>query len=208
MLGRRGWCWPVCALQLLILFSVPVIAAESVPSPVIAVVDFQRIARESSAGKIVRSRVDEQHAAFQDEIKSLQVDLEKIRAILLDQKSTTATSEITEKRKEFEAKSNDLQRLVQLRKRQLDQMYVEGMRRVESELVEVLKEIAADRGVNLILNAARGQGIVLYADNSIIITDEARKRLDRRLPTLVLNPPDEAETIPQGMVRPIPKTKE
>lgn len=198
-----------CAMYFLMLFAVhPGFASETMPAPVIAIVDFQRIARESSAGRIVRTRVDEQHAAFQAEIKSLQADLETIRELMREQKSSTPQTAIAEKRKEFERKSTELQRLVQVRKRQLDQMYVDGMRKVEVELVEVLREIAAERGVNLILNAARGQGIVLYADNSVIITGEARKRLDQRLPTLILNPPSETESTPTETTPPSVKTKE
>ena len=68
-------------------------------------------------------------------------------------------------------------------------MYIEGFRRVEIEMAKVIQEIASDFGIDIILNAARGQGIVLYANQSTMITDEVTRRLDVRLPTVRIAPP-------------------
>src|SRR3546814_3680013 len=57
---------------------------------------------------------------------------------------------------------------------------------VEQALVAILKEIAKERGINMIINASRGQGVVLFADNSLVITDVAREKLDKRLPAVPL----------------------
>ena len=74
-------------------------------------------------------------------------------------------------------------------KQQIDKMYLEGVRRVEIEMARVIQEIASDFGIDIILNAARGQGIVLYANQSTMITDEITRRLDVRLPTVRIAPP-------------------
>ncbi len=174
-------------------WSVGPASAQQMPAPVIAVIDFQRVARESAAGKIVRALVDKQHAAYQAEIKKVQQELEKTRRELTQQQAVLAPEVFSQKRKEYQSRAEELQRMVQIRKRQLDQMFVQGMRQIELALVEVLKEMAKERKINMILNAARGQGIVLFADNSIVITDEARRRLDKRLPSLTLAPPEPAK---------------
>ncbi|MDP6388501.1 MAG: OmpH family outer membrane protein [Alphaproteobacteria bacterium] len=160
------------------------------PKPIIAVIDFQRVARESAAGKNVRIQVDKQHAAFQIEIKAMQAGLEKARKDLTDQQTVLAPEALNQKRKEYQTRAEEMQRTVQVRKRQLDQIFVDGMRQIELALVEVLKELANERKINMIINAARGQGVVLFADNDIVITEEARSRLDKRLPSLTLIPPE------------------
>src|SRR3546814_11945449 len=95
-----------------------------------------------------------------------------------------------EKREKFQKRAEELQRVVQLRKHQLDEMFSQGMRQVEQALVAILKEIAKERGINMIINASRGQGVVLFADNSLVITDVAREKLDKRLPAVPLTAPE------------------
>ena len=42
--------------------------------PLIAIVDFQKVTRESKAGISIREQVNKQHAFFQEEINRLQTD--------------------------------------------------------------------------------------------------------------------------------------
>jgi len=161
---------------------------------VVAIIDFQRVTRESNAGNSVRKQVAEQHAIFQSEIKTLQNELDDERKNLQNRQNSATPEVLSNLHKSYQLKEAELQKLVQARKQQLDQMFVDGMRKVEIELAEVVKSIAAVRGIDMIVNAARGQGVVLYADQTTVITDEARKALDQRLPSLVLLPPAANET--------------
>jgi Skp family chaperone for outer membrane proteins len=164
----------------------PAPTVRAMPNPVVAVIDFQHVVKESAAGKSVRNQVDERQAAFQAEIKPLQQELETIRAELGNRVSGIGEAEYATKRNEIRERVNELQRIIQERKRELDDMFNDGMRQVDLALVEVLKELAQERGINLILNAGRGRGLVLFAENQIVITDEALKRLDSRLPKVEL----------------------
>lgn len=168
----------------------PVPSVQAMPSPVVAVIDFQHVVKESAAGKSVRSQVDVRQTAFQAEIKPLQQELESIRAELGNRVPGIGEAEYTAKRKAIRERVNELQRIIQERKRELDDMFNNGMRQVDLALVEVLKELAEERGINLILNAGRGRGLVLFAENQIVITDEALKRLDARLPKVELTKPN------------------
>jgi Skp family chaperone for outer membrane proteins len=154
------------------------------------VIDFQHVVKESAAGKSVRSQVDTRQAAFQAEIKPLQQELESIRADLGNRMAGIAEEEYATKRKAIRERVNELQRIIQERKRELDDLFNNGMRQVDLALVEVLKELAEERGINLILNAGRGRGLVLFAENQIVITDEALQRLDARLPKVELTKPE------------------
>jgi Skp family chaperone for outer membrane proteins len=164
----------------------PAPAVRVMPSPVVAVIDFQHVVKESAAGKSVRSQVDEHQAAFQAEIKPLQHELETIRAELGNRVSGIGEAEYATKRNEIRERVNELQRIIQERKRELDDMFNDGMRQVDLALVEVLKQLAQERGINLILNAGRGRGLVLFAENQIVITEEALERLNARLPKVEL----------------------
>jgi len=162
----------------------------AMPNTIVAVIDFQNIVKESAAGKSVRSQVDQRQTAFQAEVKPLQQELESIRAELGNRVPGIGEAEYATKRKAIRERVNELQRIIQVRKRELDDMFNNGMRQVDLALVEVLKELAEERGINLILNAGRGRGLVLFAENQIVITDEALRRLDARLPKVELTKPE------------------
>jgi len=170
-------------------FGVEAKSPETRTPPIIAVVDFQYITQNSLAGKAVREQVNAQHKIFQNEISKLQSELEAERQELRKLQEADASDQLIERRRLFQVKAEELQTLVQKRKQQLDQIYIEGLRRVEIEMATVIREIADEFGIDLIMNAARGQGIVLFAKQSTMITDEVTKRLDLRLPTVNIDPP-------------------
>ena len=68
-------------------------------------------------------------------------------------------------------------------------MYVNGMRQIESELARILKDIAVERGIDVILNTTRGKGVVIFAKPQTLISEEAKSRLDERLPDILLPVP-------------------
>lgn len=160
--------------------------AKPMPTPVVAVIDFQYVVKESAAGKSVRAQIDLRQQEFQAEIRPIQQELEKIQAEFGNRLPGAGDAEFTAKRKAMRERVNELQRLIQERKRELDDMFNNGMHQVDLALVAVLKELADERGINLILNAGRGRGLVLFAENQIVITDEALRLLDARLPKVVL----------------------
>lgn len=164
------------------------------PTPVIGVLDFQFVVKESAAGKSVRSQIDERQQQFQAEIKPIQQELESVREEFSAREPGArepgaGDTEYAAKRKAVRDRVNELQRIIQERKRELDDMFNSGMHQVDLALIAVLKELAEERGINLILNAGRGRGLVLFAENQIVITDEALRRLDARLPKVELTKP-------------------
>src|SRR3546814_8419139 len=114
--------------------------------------DFELVTSETAAGKKVRAQIDKQYAAYQAEIKKVQDELETARAELAEQQSILPPEMMKEKREKFQKRAEELQRVVQLRKHQLDEMFSQGMRQVEQALVAILKEIAKERGINMIIN--------------------------------------------------------
>ena len=159
------------------------------PTPVVAVIDFQYVVKESAAGKSVRSQIDARQQQVQAEIKPIQQELESVRAEFGGREPGAVDEEFAAKRKAIRDRVNELQGIIQERKRELDAMFNSGMHEVDLALVAVLKELAEERGINLILNAGRGRGLVLFAENQIVITDEALRRLDARLPKVELTKP-------------------
>lgn len=169
-------------------------AAEKMQAPVVAIIDFQKITRDSKAGVVIRKKIADQHAVYQAEIQRMQSELEIERQSIQEEQKKLSRKKFDQLSKLYRGKAGNLQKLVDERKQHLDQMYVNGMRTIESELIGVIKNIASERGIDLIMNAARGQGIVIYANPEIVITEEAQLRLNKRLPEVSLTPPPKTGT--------------
>ncbi len=160
---------------------------------VIAIVDFQQVTRESRAGASIRRQVNKQRAIYQKEIKHLQDELKAERQYLQEIKKEHSPKNFKKRSGGYQRKAENLQKLVNERKRQLDQMYVNGMRQIESELARILKTIAVERGIDVILNTTRGQSVVIFARPQTLISEEAKTRLDERLPDILLPVPPMAQ---------------
>jgi outer membrane protein len=170
------------------------VAAEKNQTPVVAIIDFQKITRDSKAGVSIREQIKNQHANYQIEIQRLQGDLETERESIREKQKKLSPENFDKRSKAYRGKAEKMQNLVDDRKRHLDQMYVNGMRAIESKLVGVIKNIASERGIDLILNAARGQGMVIYANPEVVITKEAQLRLNKLLPEINLVTPANLDT--------------
>jgi Skp family chaperone for outer membrane proteins len=172
------------------LFAPNYVAAGDIKTPVIAIIDFQKITRNSKASATIRKQIADQYANYQSEIQRLQSDLEIERLLIQEKQKKISRKKFDALSKVYRNKAEKMQKLVDDRKQHLDQMYANGMRQVELELTSVIKNIASERGIDLILNKARGNGNVIYANPEIEITKESQLRLNKRLPGLNLAKPD------------------
>lgn len=158
----------------------------ALPQAVVGVIDFQRVVKESAAGRSVRDQMDTRRTTLQKEIKSIRQELESARSALSTREPGLSEAEFNAKRQAMRKRVGELQGIVQSRKREMDAMFNYGMGQIDIALIAILKELAEERGINLILNAGRGRGLVLFAEKRIVITDEALRRLNARLPTVEL----------------------
>lgn len=71
-----------------------------------------------------------------------------------------------------------MQKLVQERRRTLDNVSVAALNEVKKALIEVVTSIADERGFNLVLPTSD----VLFFARKIDLTDEVLAKLDARLP--------------------------
>lgn len=158
----------------------------ALPQAVVGVIDFQRVVKESAAGRSVRDQMDTRRTTLQKEIKSIRQELETARSAFSTREPGLSEAEFNAKRQAMRKRVGELQGIVQSRKREMDAMFNYGMGQIDIALIAILKELAEERGINLILNAGRGRGLVLFAEKRIVITDEALRRLNARLPTVEL----------------------
>ncbi len=158
------------------------LGAQEPKSPVFAIIDIQRVLRESIAVKLLSRDIEERKGQYQGELRKKEVALRKADQELARQRSILSAEVFAQKRGELEQKVATHQREARKRKRGLEQLFASGMNRVRSELAKIAKEIAEERGLDLILFKAT----VVVVKPKFEITKEAVNRLNARLPKVPL----------------------
>ena len=158
------------------------LGAQEPNSPVFAIIDVQRVMRESTAVKSLSRDIEERKGRYQGELRKKEESLRKADRELLRQRSILSAEAYAQKRGELEREVATHQREARKRKRELEQLFASGMSKVRNELRKIAKEIAEERGLDLILSKAT----VVTVKPKFEITKEAVNRLNARLPEVPL----------------------
>lgn len=154
------------------------LSAEDFESPVFAIIDVQKILRESTAVRGLTARIESERQAYQAELRKKEEAVRAADQELARQRSILTADAYAAKRRDLEQQMAGLQREVRERKRALDQAFGQGMNRIQTELAKVAAEIADQNGLDLILSKAT----VVIVKPEFEFTAEALKRLNARLP--------------------------
>jgi outer membrane protein len=162
------------ALATLSLIATPAFAES------IGVVNVGKIIKESKAATSVRSQMQAKNKAFQGEVEAKEKALLAEDQALVKQKDSADKAAFEKKVKDFREKAATEQRAFQSKKGQLDKAYGTALEEIQKNVLEITKQVAAEKKMNLVLSSAQ----VLHADAGLDITDEVLKRLDAKLPTV------------------------
>lgn len=160
-------------------------SADAVKSLPIAIVDMKAVRQKSTAVTSIREQITKYRAGFQTQIQQEEEQLRSANQELARQRSILSAEAFAEERKKFEARLAEVQRLVQTRRQELDQLRDAAMADVQSTLNTVIAEIANERGVVLVLQRAQ----TVLAARPLEITTEVVERLNQKLPNVVVPPP-------------------
>jgi outer membrane protein len=163
-----------------IWFSCAVVPASAQGLSGVAVIDFQRLQRDSAASKSVKGQLEKQFAVHQQEVTKEENDVRSAEQELNRQRTLISPEAFAERRRQFEQKVANLQRDVQNRKRELDKSQVAAQRIIEESLNDIIGQIVTERKLTLVLR--RDQTV--FAAPEFEITDEVLKRLNAKLPSV------------------------
>ena len=161
----------MAALVGLLFLATPVFAEMK-----IAYVDLQKALNLSKAGVQAKSEINDLVKKYEAEFKGKQDELLKMKADLDKQASLLSEAARTEKEREYQKNVVEIQRFQKDVKDELQLKDTEHTKRILNELFEILQKIGKDGGYTLILE--KNEGAVIYADNSIDVTDALIKAYD------------------------------
>ncbi len=190
MFARRLRPVRIGALTLLLLFNGNCLSsgqAQEVRTPIIGVIDMQRILRESIAVQTLSDQIEELRDDYQAELRLKEEKFREDDLLLSRQRAILAPEFYTQRRSELEKRAAELQRNFQERKKELDRLFGQGMSQVQQVLIQVSQEIASEKGLDLLL----AKSTVVLVKPDLEITEEALARLNSNLPQVSSPPPAE-----------------
>lgn len=166
-------------------------AAGEVKPSVVAIVDVQRILQASKAAKSVQQQLDVQRSKFQSEISDEEKELREAEKQLSKLRETAKADDYVEQEQKLQQRFMAVERQVQAKRKALDQALTDSMNDVRKCLIDIVSQIAKERGVNLVIVKQQ----VIWNDQVIDITDEVLTRLDAALPHVAVNVVPEEDVI-------------
>lgn len=148
----------------------------------IAVVDVQKIMRDSSAAKSIRSQLESKQKAFQAEIKKKEEEMQAQEKSLAGQRATLSPEAFEKKVNEFRTKATKMQKDVQAKKSSLDSGFEKSLNDIQQVVNQVITDLAKEKSFNLAIPS----GQLLYAEPGMDITAEVLSRLNSKLPKVTV----------------------
>ena len=159
---------------------IEVAPARATEGPSIAILDMERILRESTAAKSLREGMDKRRSVYQSELQEREQQLRTADEALARQRAILSAESFASKRMELQEQAAKLQQAFIERQKELEQGFGQGMAEVRQALIEVAKEMSTEKGIDLILLKAT----VVIAIRELDITDEVLERLNEKLPKI------------------------
>ena len=150
-----------------------------------AVIDVQAILRNATAVKSVRTQLHKYRQAFQGEIEKEEKEIVNANQELSRQRAILAPAAYNDKRREFERRVADAQRLVQQRKQVLNEILNQAMGEVQKALNEVITEPSEEHNFTLLFR--KDQTILVTKE--LEITGIVLERLNQKLPDVKVRDP-------------------
>ena len=157
------------------------------PQPTILVVDYRQVLQDAAATQTVQAALDSVRATYQEEFLALEQELRQIEQRLMEDRGTLGPEQMAERRAEFEQRVAEAQSEARNRLIALDRAQARAMEQVQAVLLDVIAEIAEERGANIVL----GKSQIVLVDSVLDVSVEALRRLDERLPSVDVTVPTE-----------------
>ncbi|GER93309.1 hypothetical protein A45J_1046 [hot springs metagenome] len=140
----------------------------------VGIVDLLRALNESEAGKRAKADLESLIKSKQTSIEEKGKNIEKLKAELEKQAAIISAEAKKAKEEELERLIRDYQRVVADSQAEVKKKEGELTGEILKDLREMINKIAQEEGYNLILENA--EGLVLYANKSLDLTDKVIKR--------------------------------
>ena len=162
------------AIFVVLFFSMSVFAADVK----VGVVDLMKVLDLSNQGKKAKDEWNAKVKTAEAELKRKQDEVLKMKADIENQAGMLSASALADKKRAYEDKLLDLQRLAQDRQYELQNKSIELIQVIAVQTQDIINKIGKEEGFTLILE--RTDSGIMYFPASIDITDKVIKALNAK----------------------------
>jgi len=164
--------------------ALPVLAAnKTTPVPSVqsfGVIDMSKVMQTTSAAKDIFSQLNNKREKYQIQISKEEIVLRATGLEIEKQKDSLSKSDFNKKRKEFEEKITNGQKLINDRKQILDQAFNNSMKNLRDKAAKIVADVAKEKGYSLVFT----QDAVMLSASGFDITDVVIERLNKTVAKL------------------------
>lgn len=149
----------------------------------VAILDLDKIMRESNAAKQVHKDLEGRRKAFQTELQKHETELraEEQKLVALRDKGNEA--DFNKKREAFEKRVMDVQKNVGQKRDQLEATFAEAMGQIQNEVMQLVAHTADAQHFTMVLP----KSVVVFRSDEMDITDSILGELNTKLPKVEIN---------------------
>ncbi len=162
-----------------------IVAAQSLPPAVIAVIDSRMVRFNSAAGKDIQNQLDAIRTKFQAEIAEQEKSLKEEETTLKSQRSILPKESYDAKVKDFQNKVLTVQREVQIKNKQLETALGNAQNELQRALKPILQKILKEHKATMIMDVS----LVIEKTSGLDVTTKVIEALDQVLPSIKVELP-------------------
>lgn len=170
-------------LSVLAVLLAAVVSAQSAPGAAptvrVAVIDVERLVRDSALGKEAFNRVKKVNDEKKGEADRLQKELRDLEQKLANQGQSLTDDKREELQKQYQEKAIDFKSFQEKASRDLDQAQKKELADLERRVFPIISQLGKERGFTLIFN--KFQSGLVFADDAADITEDVLKRFNTQV---------------------------
>lgn len=154
-------------------------APAAAPTVRVAVIDVERLVRDSALGKEAFSRVKKVNDEKKNEADRLQKELRDLEQKLAAQGQSLTDDKREQLQKQYQEKAIDFKSFQEKASRDLDQAQKKELADLERRVFPIISQLGKERGFTLIFN--KFQSGLVFADDAADITEDVLKRFNTQV---------------------------
>ncbi len=176
--GKRAvWSHLLAAVGVL----APVVLMATAPAAAqgtfkLAVIDVNRIMTDSARGKAVLAGIEKLQSERSAQLKTLNEELTDMQKRFQEGRLSLAEDKLAELQAQIEEKDRVFKRAREDAERDVQKRRADEIEKIESAVFPIINSLGKEGGYTMIFN--KFQSGLVYADDTVDITDEVIKRLD------------------------------
>ncbi|MFN2387657.1 MAG: OmpH family outer membrane protein [Thermoanaerobaculia bacterium] len=163
----------------------------------VAVIDVERLVRDSALGKEAFARLKRINDSKKGEAEKLAKEIREMEQKLADQGQSLADDKREALQKQYQEKAMSFKRFNEDATRELDQQQKKELAELERRVMPVIAQVGREKGFTMIFN--KFQSGLVFADDAADVTDDVLRRFN----TTVAVPPA-AKPAPAAAAGPSP----